>query len=271
LKFFTDHHLAFSLIHYHHHHSKSKRVTKKGKAKKQIEPFSKKTWFDVRAPAPFSGKVFTKTPINKSAGTRIASEALKGRVFETSVGDLTQDMSLSHVVMKLRVDDVRGKNAYTTFHGMRFSTDKLRSLLKKWHTLVRTQVDCKTMDGYTIRMFAVSFTRRRQLQLSKTTYAQKSQVIRMVTRMREIMTKAAAGNEMKELTTAIIHGGISKEMEKACAGIFPLSNTFIYQVKTLKRPKIDPAKIATLYKEYSVEPQAEEAEEPVAAPAAETA
>lgn len=32
---------------------------------------------------------------------------------------------------------------------------------------------------------------------------------------------------------------ISKEIEKACAGIYPLQNVFIRKVKTIKSPKFD--------------------------------
>lgn len=73
----------------------------------------------------------------------IASEALKGRVFEVNLADLNKDESQGHRKVRLRVEDVSGKNCLTNFYGMDFTTDKLRSLVKKWQTLIEAHVDVK--------------------------------------------------------------------------------------------------------------------------------
>ena len=61
----------------------------------------------------------------------IASDGLKGRVFEASLADLQND-EVAFRKFKLIVEDVQGKNCLTNFHGMDMTTDKLRSLVKKW-------------------------------------------------------------------------------------------------------------------------------------------
>ncbi|XP_043537881.1 electroneutral sodium bicarbonate exchanger 1-like isoform X5 [Chiloscyllium plagiosum] len=64
---------------------KNKRLIKGGKkgAKKKImDPFSKKDWYDVKAPAMFDIKNLGKTLVTGTQGTKIASEGLKGHVFE---------------------------------------------------------------------------------------------------------------------------------------------------------------------------------------------
>jgi small subunit ribosomal protein S3Ae len=59
---------------------------------------------------------------------------------------------------------------------MSFTTDKLRSLVRKWQTLIEAHVDVKTTDNYTLRMFCIAFTKRRPNQVKRTCYAQSSQI-----------------------------------------------------------------------------------------------
>lgn len=53
-------------------------------------------------------------------------------MFEVSLADLNKDEEQAFRKIKLRVDEVQGKNLLTNFHGMDFTSDKLRSLVKKW-------------------------------------------------------------------------------------------------------------------------------------------
>ena len=76
-----------------------------------------------------------KGVIHLSLHTEIASDGLKGRVFEASLADLQND-EVAFRKFKLICEDVQGKNCLTNFHGMDMTTDKLRSLVKKW------QVSC---------------------------------------------------------------------------------------------------------------------------------
>jgi small subunit ribosomal protein S3Ae len=226
---------------------KSKRVPKGKSKKKTIDTFAKKEWYDVLAPPPFKNRDVCKTTINKTAGTRIATDMIKGRVFEASVADLMNDEDQSHQIVKLRVEEVKDRAALTQFHGMRFTTDKARSLVKKWHTLITTYVDAKTSDGYVVRVFAVAITKRRQLQLKKTCYAKKSQVDRITAKMKEILGKTITTSDTKTLTEKIIFNIIGGEMEKKCAFIYPLQTVHVCKVKVLKYPKADSAKLKELY------------------------
>merc|ERR1711953_357733 len=102
-------------------------------------------WYDIKAPGVFKVRQVGKTLVNRTAGTKIASEGLKGRVFEVSLADLQNenDAERSFRKFKLIVEDDQGKNCLTTFYGMNLTTDKLRSMVKKWQTLVEGNVDAK--------------------------------------------------------------------------------------------------------------------------------
>jgi len=228
---------------------KNKRLSKgkKGIKKKVVDPFSRKDWFDIKAPSIFEVKNVGKTLANRSQGLKNSADSLKGRVIEMSLADLNKDEEQSYRKIQLRIDEVAGKNCLTNFHGMDFTSDKLRSLVRKWQSLIEAHVDVKTTDGYLIRLFAIGFTRRRPSQVRKTTYAQSSQIREIRKKMFEIMTREATSCDLKELVQKFIPEAIGREIEKACRGIYPLQNVFVRKAKILKAPKFDVSKLLELH------------------------
>uniref|UniRef100_A0A2K5JML1 Ribosomal protein S3A n=1 Tax=Colobus angolensis palliatus TaxID=336983 RepID=A0A2K5JML1_COLAP len=148
---------------------------KKGAKKKMVDPFSKKDWYDVKAPAMFSIRNIGKTLITRTQGTKIASDGLKGRVFEVSLADLQND-----------------EVAFRKF--------KLRpGAVAQWQTMVEAHVDVKTTDGYLLHLFCVGFTKKRNNQIRKTSYAQHQQVRQIRKKMMEIMIREVQTNGLKEV------------------------------------------------------------------------
>ena len=56
-------------------------------------------------------------------------------MFECSLADLENDETAFRK-FRLIAEEVQGRNVLTNFHGMNLTTDKLRSMVKKWQ--VRT-------------------------------------------------------------------------------------------------------------------------------------
>ena len=181
--------------------------------------------------------------------TENANDSLKGRIIEISLADLNKDEEQAFRKIKLRIDEVQGKNCLTNFHGMDFTSDKLRSLVRKWQTLIEAHVDVKTTDGYLLRLFAIGFTKRRPSQVKKTTYAQTSQVREIRKKMFEIITREATSCDLKELVQKFVPEAIGREIEKSCRGIYPLQNVYIRKAKILKSPKFDVSKLIELHGE----------------------
>ncbi|KOM33261.1 hypothetical protein LR48_Vigan01g281700 [Vigna angularis] len=187
----------------------------------------------------------------RTQGTKIASEGLKHKVFEVSLVDLQGDEDHAFRKIRLRAEDIQGKNVLTNFWGMDFTTIKLRSLVRKWQTLIEAHVDVKTTDSYTLRMFCIGFTKRRVNQVKRTCYAQSSQIRHIRRKMREIMTNQAISCDLKELVRKFIPEIIGKEIEKATSSIYPLQNVFVRKVKILKAPKFDLGKLMEVHGDYS--------------------
>ncbi|KAF7151170.1 hypothetical protein RHSIM_Rhsim02G0028100 [Rhododendron simsii] len=183
----------------------------------------------------------------------IASEGLKHRVFEVSLADLQGDEDHSYRKIRLRAEDVQGKNVLTNFWGMDFTTDKLRSLVRKWQTLIEAHVDVKTTDNFTLRLFCIGFTKKRVNQQKRTCYAQSSQIKQIRQKMREIMVNQSQSCDLKDLVLKFIPESIGREIEKATSSIYPLQNVFIRKVKILKAPKFDLSKLMEVHGDYSTE------------------
>ncbi|ADV19453.1 40S ribosomal protein S1 [Cryptococcus gattii Ru294] len=224
---------------------KNKRLSKgkKGIKKKVVDPFSRKEWYDIKAPSFFENRNAGKTLVNRTQGLKNANDSLKGRVLELSLADLNNDQEQSFRKIKLRVEEVAGKNCLTSFYGMDFTTDKLRSIVRKWQSLVEAHVDVKTTDGYVLRLFAIGFTKRQSNQVKKTTYAQSSQLKEIRAKMVEIMRREAEGSDLKELVQKFVPESIGREIEKAAKGIYPLHNVYVRKAKIVKTPKIDMSKL----------------------------
>lgn len=165
-----------------------------------------------------------KTLVNRTTGLKNANDALKGRVFEVSLADLQKDEDHAFRKVKLRVDEVQGKNCLTNFHGLDFTSDKLRSLVRKWQTLIEANVTVMTTDHYLLRLFAIAFTKRRPNQVKKTTYAASSQIRAIRRKMTEIIQREASTCTLTQLTSKLIPEVIGREIEKATQGIYPLQN-----------------------------------------------
>jgi len=220
---------------------------KGGQKKKITDPYARKEWYELKAPDFFVNKKVGKMPVNKSAGARNCEDDLKGRIVEINLADLQGIEEDAYRKIKLRVEDVQSKYCLTNFYGMDFTTDKLRSLVRKWQTLIEAHVEVRTTDGYYLRMFCIGFTKRRTNQVKKTCYAQTSQVKAIRAKMREIMTREASTVTLRELVLKFIPESIGKMIEKECNGIFPLSHVFIRKVKLLQSPKFDPQSLRELH------------------------
>jgi len=234
---------------------KNKRQPKGGKGgkKKIIDPFTRKDWYDIRAPNMFEVQDVGKTLVNRSTGLKSANDSLKGRVVEVSIGDLAKDEENAFRKIKLRVDEVQGKKLLTSFAGMDFTSDKLRSLVRKWHTLIEADVDVKTTDGYLVRLFCIAFTKRRLGQVKKTTYAKSSQIKEIRKKMLEIMVREATSCDLKALVAKFIPEVIGREIEKATFYTYPLQNIYIRKAKILKSPRFDAEKLLELHGEITDE------------------
>ncbi len=69
--------------------------------------------------------------------------------------------------------------------------------------------------------------------------------------MIDIMTREVSSCDLKEVVNKLIPDSMSKDIEKACMGIYPLHDVNIRKVKVLKKPRFDLNKLMDLHGEGS--------------------
>ncbi|XP_045476985.1 40S ribosomal protein S3a-like [Harmonia axyridis] len=176
-------------------------------------------------------------------------QGLKGRVFEVSLADLQNDNDADRTFSKFKLiaEDFQGCNVLTNFHGMVSTTDKLRSMVKKWQTLIEASADVKTTDGYLLSVFCIGFNSKDPASTRRTCYAQHTQVKAIRKKMIEIINRIIGHSDLKEVVNKLLPDSIAKDIEKMCQGTYPLHDVFIRKVKVLKKPRFDLFKLLDLH------------------------
>jgi len=229
---------------------KNKRLTKgrKGGKKKIIDPFQKKEWYKIKAPAVFKNRQIGQTLVTRSAGTKLAADGLRGRVYEVNQADLHGDES-SYRKFRLVCEEIQGDHCLTNFHGMELTRDKQCAMIKKWQTKIEAHVDVTSTDGYKLRLFCVGFTKRRVNQVKKTTYAQSTQVRVIRKKMMDIMRREIASSDIRAIVCKLLPDSIATDITKAAASTYPLHEVHIRKCKVLKKPKFDMSKLLEMHGE----------------------
>ncbi|CCW68825.1 unnamed protein product [Phytomonas sp. Hart1] len=243
---------------------KNKRLGKRGKRGKVQEAMARKEWYDVVAPANFSTRQFAKTICNKTLGTRIAADSLRGRVYEVNLKDINQTDNQDDAYRKIRfgVQEVQGRNLLTRFHSMQMTTDRMSSLMRKWCTTMESVVEARTADGYMLRLFVVSFTKKQNNQLSRNCYAKQRLVKWIRHRITTMTVRWLAKVNINQAVMLLTTNTLTDKLSKRCNPIVPIRDLRIRKVKVVRVPKFDAQALLAAHGEIpaSIESEAREVE-----------
>lgn len=179
-----------------------------------------KKWYDIVAPSVFGEVIVGSTPSDDPV-------KLVGRVVETTLYDLTGDISQVHVKLYFQITDVKDNKAYTRFKGHDLARDYMRSLIRRKSSKVQGVFDVTTSDGYQLRLTVVVLTTYR----CKT--SQKWAIRRIV---REYLYNKVPATSFNDLVNEMIFGKMAQEIFDRAKKIYPLRKVEIYKSKLLKIP-----------------------------------
>jgi small subunit ribosomal protein S3Ae len=121
---------------------------------KIVDTWKSKTWYTVLAPQMFENKEIAQIPATEDAH-------LINRIVKVSLAELTGDLSQSYVNLHFRINEVKGKTAYTKLIGHEMSAGYLRTLVRRRRNVVNEVVDVESKDGVKLRVKISIFTARR--------------------------------------------------------------------------------------------------------------
>jgi len=190
-------------------------MAKKKQVGRRVEGWKAKSWFKVYVPDNL-GKAYIGDTIANDV------ESVKGRIMQSTLGEIMNDYARQHVKMRFKITSVTGDAAYTEFVGHEVTRDYLRSLVKRRSSRVDCYVQVVTKDAKKVMLTISCYT------FARANIAQEH-AIRTV-----IMANVAAQSQAWDLTTVvngIVSGEISRDLFKAVKTIYPTRRVEIIKSK----------------------------------------
>ena len=118
------------------------------------DKWRRKEWYDIILPRYFGETKVGETPAEEE-------KLLNGRVFETTLAQITGDFSQEYIKMYFQVTGTEDHKATTVFKGHEYLRDYLRSLVRRRSTKVDGIYRITTTDGYKVKVIVTALTQIR--------------------------------------------------------------------------------------------------------------
>ena len=190
------------------------------KQQKKVDSWKEKKWYNIIAPE-FLNRM--------NVGQTIASdpELMIDRIIETTVGEMTNDMSKNNIKMRFRIVRINGDVAETAFLGHHLTNDYLRSIVKRQTSKIDAILTVRTADGYIVTIKPTCFTVKR---------ARTSQIKAIRALMTRIVVRRAVKTNFEDLIQEIVTGKLSSMVYKQTKNIYPLRRVEIRKTEVVKTP-----------------------------------
>lgn len=204
-------------------------MSKKRKGKRKVQTIDKwrnKLWFNVYSPKFFGEVQIAEIPSS--------NEAIIGRTVETTLYNITNDYSQTHVKLFFKVNQIEGNKALTKFWGHDFTRDYLRSLVRRTTSQIKgifnilVKADSSDSSGnYKIRVTAVVFTQKR----AKTS---QQKAIRAI--MQQIIEDRSQQLNFTEFVQECVLGKLGSEIYNEAKVVYPIRKSEIMKTKIVLEP-----------------------------------
>ncbi|MEW6222080.1 MAG: 30S ribosomal protein S3ae [Candidatus Hadarchaeota archaeon] len=190
------------------------------KKKRLVKPWKEKAWYEIFAPSMFGG-----TRLGESPATNPSK--LTARVFETTLGELIDDVSKAHVKLFFQVKKVEEKKGVTGFIGHEMIRDYIQSQIRRRGGKADNISLVITKDGYKIRLRTMVTTLRK-------TQSSKIHAIRKV--IGEVLVTKGKERTFEQFVQEVVLGKLSSDIYKEAKKFCPIRRVEVYKSKVVGEP-----------------------------------
>src|SRR5213593_695326 len=191
------------------------------KATKKIrDKWRAKEWYSVFTPSYFGEQNVAVIPSEDP-------KKLIGRVVETTLYDITNDFSHQSTKLYFLVVSVTGEKCETILKNHEYSTDYLRSLVRRGSTRMDGIFTARTLDNYLTRVYIIAFSHGR-IQGSQ------EHAVRRV--MGKIVAEKTQGLTYSQLCHEMVLGKMGSDVYNEAKKVSPLRHVGVRKSKLLSVP-----------------------------------
>ena len=193
-----------------------KNLAKVARAKVK-DKWKGKTWYRLHAPSMFNYAIMAHTPADNP-------EFVHGRVTEVPLEQLTGDFSQKNFMVKFRVHETRGNNAFTTFDGHRLTSDYKRALTRRRNSRIDCNFVLNLQDDVKIRIKPI-------IMVDKRIKKSQEKMLRAVANkhIEEQISKLNLSEALKK----IYSGDLNKEVSTALKSTYPTKRVEISKISVM--------------------------------------
>jgi small subunit ribosomal protein S3Ae len=184
-----------------------------------------KKWYEIIAPSMFGNAKVGESPSNDE-------KDVIGRVFETTLGDIIDDFSKSHIKLYFQVERVEENRALTKFIGHDMARDYVRSQVRRRATKIGDISTVTTQDGYKLRVTSMVISLRR---------LKSSQIREIRSGMREIVAQRSSERTFDQFIQEVVLGKLAADIYKVAKKICPVRRVEVVKTKVLASPSTPPS------------------------------
>ena len=174
-------------------------------------------WYSLHAPSMFNYVIMAHTPAD-------SPELVNGRVTEVPLEQLTGDYTQKNFMIKFRVNETRGSNAFTAFDGHRLTSDYKRALTRRRNSRIDCNFVINLKDEIQIRIKPI-------LLVDKRIKKSQERILRAAAHkyIEETLTKLSLSECLKK----IYAGELSKEVATALRIKYPTKRVEISKINVM--------------------------------------